>query len=632
MAHYDVEAIPDYLSAISSFSFRPKPDGKDILSPPHNTNQTDLISNEASEDDSGEGRPKSICSEASTQTEDESPARANSQNSQFVELDKKIAILKKLEYYARIEEQLNGDKAHDDRLFEEAALFFAPFTDGEQQWKLARLYSVLRMRFRKDLVDGTRRQSQEFAQLAGDLLILASILKGMHRHGVNVPRAVRANLREQKLIEGYLSKVIGYSVGVKWEEEPEIPEWGTQSIRDLHQRWNLIPRLLVVRLWRDIRLLALFIQGNFLEGFRQVEQGGALFFFSHLAWIFFLPRLLTNICLIYKHVFDESSMTEVEVRMECKVRLRAQLVRRWQEIFNDAAWFSSGITTCFFLAGKAPAVGLYLAVAMQSYDLLVMITRFILEMRRLNQIRSDLLQQRLNRSEVDDDEMGLLADLDERITIDRLELFYGIFNFLVLLLCAVLLSPTLAGISPILPIMAATTAVLITLVTYAATQWFTRKRQSLYEGPLISPEIHCIKTMTLDEFNPKSFINAKEIDLGIFSVGYVRVIGSRSDNRLVNLIYVDKRSGTIINFNDAFALTDKERGSLKDIFPAPRAEPWLQVLEVDEHNQLITKLMQLNKQTSVLQTVKKPTLWQNMAKQTTQSVSTFSNGILGIGG
>lgn len=641
MARYDPLVIPGYLDAQLSDTFlHLKGCSRGTFFTPRSAklaSQIDPTSNDTSDGDSRAGQVKSMSLNVGEREEEDDSGSNVSQDKRFDGLHEIISILKKVEYYSRIDNHLNGNIEENNKRCEEAALFFAPFVDGEQQMKLVRLYFLLRSRFRRDLENASERQSKEFLERAGHFLVVASILKGVHRQGINVPRSVRNNLRDQKLVDSYFSHVIGFQTGIKWEQEPSLPEWGTQSIRDLHQRWNLIPRLLIVRLWRDIRMLALYFQGNFLDGFRQVEQGGALFFFSHLAWIFFLPRLLTNIGLIYKHVFDESSMTEVELRLGWGVRLRAQLVRRWPEIFNDAAWLSIGIT---LLIGQTPVVSAYLAVAMQSYDLLMMIIRCILEWNRLNQLKKDLKQQCSEGSDI------VLTDLNERIKWEFRELMYGICNFLVLLLCAVFMTPTFASISPILPIMAATVAVLITLVTYTMTQWFADKRRELYEGELIPPEMYCVKTINEEEFtnDPKSFENAQQIDFSVFSVGYIVILGKKSedqDDKFRNLIYVDKRSGKLIDFNKEFNLTQEERNRIKkDIRGIISGVPTLSrsllhILEKKEHEQLIKlvgELRNTRENISELQIAKKPTLWKKMAHQATQSVSNFSNGILGIGG
>lgn len=555
-------------------------------------------------------------------------------------LNAKIALLKKTEAFARLDAHIT--ESSDDKVskYKEAAAFYTPYI--EDHWELTRLYSIMRGRFRDDLMTLSEedRNSEAFSQSVVDLLILGSILKGVHRHGLNVPRMTRMYLRDQKLLTTYLEDVAGIApwkyelalmssiesdpnlakpgviyvsengsyvvrdsvdpsilhVGTlknidlsflsdrftdpnlkdkildftskaghtHWELEPILPKRGTQTVRDFHLQWNLF-RLFWVRSRRFISLLALYWQGDFLQGFRTAELNGTLLFFSYLAWVFFLFRLLVNLGLIYKHVFDESAMTEVEKHLGWKVRLRAQLVRRWQELANDLAWFSSGITTCFFLANQIPAVGLYLAVAMQSYDLFVTTRRFMIEYRRLRKLKKGLedcsdteiiaeyrrlralkKDPQADRQSLAEMRYFLLADIDKRMTFDLIELIYSWVNFLVLLVCAILMTQFFAGLSPIVPIAAALTTVAVTLVTYCVTRYIIYQRQKLYDGPLLVPDVRCVKKINA----ANSKIDLKTIDLGIFASAYLRVVDNQ--DMLVNIIYVNKQTEQMVDFLNAF--------------------------------------------------------------------------------
>ncbi len=683
-------------------------------------------------------------------------------------LKSKMALLKKTESFARLAPTITKKTDDINRKYDAAAKFYTPYI--ENHWELTRLYSVMRGRFRDDLMhlDEHERNSKEFLHRVVDLLILGSVLKGVNRHGLNVPRMTRMYLRDQKTLSKYLKDVAGLDVwdydlvvlnsaiahdrkrlksgtlyvaenGLylvrdsqnpeiihkgtlsninlsslkdrlsdldlkreilastskaghthSWESEPTLPKQGTQTVReDFHLRWNLF-RLFWVRSRRFISLLALYWQGDFLQGFRATELGGTLFLFSYLAWLFFLPRLLVNLGLIYKHVFDDAAMTEVEKRLGWKVRLRAQLVRRWQELANDFAWFSSGITTCFFLANQIPAVGLYLAVAMQSYDLLVTSNRFVIEYRRLRKLKKELIAVKEDSKAAN----LLLADIDKRMTFDLIELIYSWVNFLVLLACAILMTQFFAGLSPLIPIVAALTTVAVTLVTYCVTRYIIHQRQKLYDGPLVVPDIRCVKET--NQFNQD--IDLKTLDLGIFASGYLRVVDS--DHNLVNIIYANKLTEKTVDFATAFCWTksrtlskldDEEITAVSELLkkvqtplcqelskriddaekkrevvftveetdlmwsvceelPASAkfdTEPAFKIKDLDsclpnnkkfevmvqeQENKIFEKLKNMDHDITPLKMAQKRHFWNDLAKKTSKSVYAFSGALLGTGG
>ncbi|MDP3562328.1 MAG: hypothetical protein Q8R83_09155 [Legionellaceae bacterium] len=440
-------------------------------------------------------------------------------------LKKKISILNKIKHFP-----------HND--VEAKAKFFTPFVD--RHWELARQYSVLRRRFREDLKRAEKAQSAAFTQRVGDLMILAALLEGVNDHCLNAAREKRRYLRDQRVYDQILFDN-DFQSELIFDSDPSVAELGTQTIRDNVIQLNPF-RLMLVRLRRIVLMLSVLLE--FQKEMGTIENGGSFLFFSNLAWVFFLPRLLTNLGLIYKHVFDRSAMTDIEHALGWQTRLRAELVRCWQELANDMGWFSSGITTCFFLAGKTPLIGTYLALAMQAYDFVVVLTRFCIELRRLDALKQDY-------RDIDD---GFIADLEDRRAFDRRELGFSLFNFGVLLLCAILMTPSFASISPIIPLLAAITAFLITIVNYAVNRWFVQERQRLYDGELIAPDVRCV--LTLDEIPdslsklfkndtsaPFTSDDISKISLGVFFAGYIRIKNADEDK----LIYVNKKTQKIIN-------------------------------------------------------------------------------------
>ncbi|MDP3706078.1 MAG: hypothetical protein Q8R24_09235 [Legionellaceae bacterium] len=409
-----------------------------------------------------------------------------------------------------------------------------------------------------------------------------------------------------------------------WEDDPVISGFGTQTIRDWVLENNWI-RLLLLRLRRDCFMLLPFLQDHpeYQQGLRAVESGGTFFFFSNLAWIFFLPRLLTNIGLIYKHVFDASSMTDIELELGWKVRAHAQFVRRWQELANDMAWFSNGITTCFFLAGKTPVIGMYLGVAMQGYDLVVASVRFYIEIKRYNEIKKDYLAAHMEKESQEMREF--LQELEERMAFDRMALGWNVFNFSVLLLCVCL--TTVTG-SPLIPLIAATLAVVMTLIHYAATRWFESKRLELNYGNQVIPNTARCSIMT----NQIPAEKASDIPLGIFSAGYIRVhdvsmtcctclmsvkpdwsnvsIGDfkaayirakNEDDGLDNLYYVNKVSKTITQLkmgDDSW--TDYDSNVTSNNQPsAVTVNQLSEIKRLTKHTHGVNELFYVNKQTNV---------------------------------
>jgi hypothetical protein len=129
---------------------------------------------------------------------------------------------------------------------------------------------------------------------------------------------------------------------------------------------------------------------SFFEPFDKYLFGPVM---NYLSWLFLLPRLIANLILLPWHVIRSPSLTPGENKLTWKQRFLIQWRERWFELANDLIWVPGGILTCFFLVGPLNMVGLILGVAMFSWDIVLSITRAVIELSRLNQLIHEHTEQ-----------------------------------------------------------------------------------------------------------------------------------------------------------------------------------------------------------------------------------------------
>ena len=474
------------------------------------------------------------------------------------------------------------------------ALELTPLVD--HHWGNERLYPTLRKRFFENLAESeipnleSFQSNENLLDELGDLLIFAALLEGINDYGLDVPGesgteppGMRRYVRDQKVYAQLVFDLIDEDLS--WTPRASKSNLGSNAWRSwIANVFNQI-RLFIVRNRRVFFAIAPLLDEyspEYRQGLSLIEKHATFFIFSNLAWAFFIIRLLINSILILKHLVFTSQLSEFEAALSWDTRLRAQMVMRWQELFNDAAWFSCGIVTCFVLIGRAPIIGIYLAVAMQCYDLTIAVTRLLIEQWRLQDTKEKYLASYPQGSEEKIHQFEM--DFQVRINLEYNAVLFSVFMFFLLLVCVGCTMPYFVSISPLFPVLGALTAVLITLVNVAGLRYFESQRSALYIGASIPNSTPC--TLSLSQYSDGTTlsreIDPSKVDLGVFSVGFVRF---KNDDGLDALWYIDKNKAS-----ESCELGDETRGRYDDIITDPKShkprslfkDKLKQILEIEE--------------------------------------------------
>ena len=249
--------------------------------------------------------------------------------------------------------------------------------------------------------------------------------------------------------------------------------------------------------WNDLRLgglrgrrLSVFI-GNLLvavnyskqygEAWRNahnwLESQGVLFLFANVGWLFFLPRLLRNLCVLFYHVlsdlFYDSKLSPIEAAMDRTTRFRIHWMRCWDEVINDSYWLANGLAFRFLFYGVVSSTTIQINLLTQVADLLNAGIRATLLIRRLSTLETDLITHQMP--------LSLHGSLRERINFEQQFLLYTVFHFVVLLAAMLMTLPSAAAISPLLPVIGAVCAVLMTIVTWWIRSSFQIESQKRFQ-------------------------------------------------------------------------------------------------------------------------------------------------------
>ncbi len=86
---------------------------------------------------------------------------------------------------------------------------------------------------------------------------------------------------------------------------------------------------------------------------------------SYVAWVFYVPRLLTNSYLLLRNTLPGDWMTHEQKELGWLYRLKAEWAKRWSELLNDSVWAGVGLINCFILSGPQ---AMLLTVGLYSFD------------------------------------------------------------------------------------------------------------------------------------------------------------------------------------------------------------------------------------------------------------------------
>lgn len=326
-------------------------------------------------------------------------------------------------------------------------------------------YSVYCAQLVRDLHSG-KTQAELNRQLIR-VLIMAQLLEHIYRYYLNVHRELATLHREQNIYRALLGLP-------DQQSEDDTPAGGyIKTVREITIATNWF-RLLALRLRRlFITVSPLLDKYEHYGRVINIIDKYALPALLHISWLFFAPRLVSNLFLLMKHLIPGSWMSEQEKSLSWSVRFRGQIQRRWFEFGNDGPWVAFGIVNCFVLTGAlAMPVGIYVGFAMQVYDAALAIIRAYVELGRLSK-----LKERYNKLSNEPSSFAekkqlasFLENLEKRMAYEKKRLYVQVINTTAIALAGSL-ALSLFAFNPMLAVIGAALSVLTTFTIYIAVKW-----------------------------------------------------------------------------------------------------------------------------------------------------------------
>lgn len=342
-------------------------------------------------------------------------------------------------------------------------------------------YSLLGQQIRAQLLAQHTTNPQRVLNHIKAAIYLGQILELIYSEYLNVPREV-IRLQRQRLLYAEILHELNVELHLDKIEQDETNL--SQKVR-LHTIEINMYRLLLTRSKRALDVIATLKHSApwYRDMMRQVDKYTAPYI-PHITWFFYVPRLITNLSVLLKHMIPGTWMKTYERELPSKDRFQAQLQRRWFELANDLPWVTIGVLNCFVLTGPLAVYGIYLSIVFFIYDALVSLLRYSLEMERLYRLKNFYLDLPLDdNSNNGEDQRELLKALNEQIKFDTLRLGMHLFTTTVIAVAMFCGAPFLAGF-PMIPLAGALALVIVCLINFAMLPILEHRRpQDMIEKP-----------------------------------------------------------------------------------------------------------------------------------------------------
>ncbi|WP_454781675.1 hypothetical protein [Legionella sp. WA2022007384] len=334
-------------------------------------------------------------------------------------------------------------------------------------------YSLLGQQLRAKFLSKQVVDREELKEQLIAALIMAELLEEIYKHYLIIPREV-TRLRQQQNLYRELLEVLGGP-----PQQPKKVEASTSFTQEIRNRTldvNLY-RLLLTRSKRALDLLAVLNTSS--ESYRHfVRIMGKVLdpILMHVAWFFWLPRLLVNLFVLIKHTVPTWWMDDKEYALGWSVRLSTQIKRRWFELGNDTAWVGAGFINCFILTGALAPFGVYVSLAVFAFDVIMAMTRAYIELSRLSELRSQYMAMLSTSTEK---EQGQIKEhikaIDTQMDFERYRLGSHVTTTTLIFLAMCCALPMFAA-NPIIPLIAAICLVTICFINFAIAEQVNKSR------------------------------------------------------------------------------------------------------------------------------------------------------------
>tara|TARA_Y100000588_G_scaffold279749_1_gene296651 strand:- start:1160 stop:2491 length:1332 start_codon:yes stop_codon:yes gene_type:complete len=304
-----------------------------------------------------------------------------------------------------------------------------------------------------------------------DALAMAELLERLYRDYLSIPSEVMRLQREQAFYRQLLRHE-GYSF-----PPHSLDELGDYGISATIQRLTgelHAPRVLAVRSRRFL-VATLPVIDSFPWYTQMVKNMDTLVSqpFTHLGWLFFVPRLSANLFLTAKHVLPGAWLSKDAAALDWQTRLYAQMQRRWFELANDSAWLLVGLTNAFVCTGSLASCGIYITLCLQAYDVLAASFKGYYELQKLHQLQ-DEYNGLLKGTDLSDEErrdiQSYQKHLTEQIHYEQRKSYWRVVNCTMILLSVALALPVLT-FNPAFAIAGGALAVFASIASWKVNQW-----------------------------------------------------------------------------------------------------------------------------------------------------------------
>ena len=353
----------------------------------------------------------------------------------------------------------------------------------EEDASLVLEYNMLRLLLQETLIawkaaeQGSEQKQaleNDTIHLVREALHLSTLLDEKYCHYINDrPNLRKATLENHHtLYRRWLHVHVNHVLLQGCQNPPKVDMPFADEIRSIFERSNPY-RLGALRTRRLlIALIPILNQFEQYGPWIRWLDGFAAPAFSYINLLFFLPRLMLNTYTLGSHWIENASMSPEERSLGATARFNAQWDRLWPNLTNDIAWATNAALVFFVFTGALQPYGVYLGLGSQLHDLLLSSLRGYQEMCRLY----DLAQQyqALHEEQPGNAQItAYLSLLHKRINAEEMLLLVSITNFSVLFFVAILAFPSIAALSPWVPVVGAGMSVIITIFNFGGRSYLT---------------------------------------------------------------------------------------------------------------------------------------------------------------
>lgn len=354
-------------------------------------------------------------------------------------------------------------------------------------------YNVLASQLSSELIKlETKEELAKIIELTQTLVFLSEIIEHIHFHYLNVPREVkRLRLRRTKYKE-LLNELTGASLSTKTDAELiSVGLSFSQVVRDQTGNLNWY-RTLFARSRRVLELIDRVGTGS--EFYRALVMSMNSYvapILGYLSWILYLPRVLVNIFLVFKHTIPGPLMNEQEKLLSWHIRLLAQLERRWYELGNDIVWAVLGILNTFLFIGMLTTIGNYIIFPFYVYDIILAVAKTYTDIKRIDGFRQEY--QAMLVTETDDKKKQAITEyishFELRMRYEFLRLGVTVVQTIGVCAAMILALPVFAA-NPFIPLVGAIWLVSICFITWGMAVYVEKfkPKEELVKSPALSKQ------------------------------------------------------------------------------------------------------------------------------------------------